>query len=152
MIPLNSLYRKYYDYLVGSERDFKSQINWFDKIFKKYKVKTILDCGCGTGTHSILFAKKGYKVTAFDVKNQVDIARKKAKINKVKINFKTGDIRNFNLGKFDAVISLYSVLMFACKNISDFERAVKCIRKSMNPNGIGFFETCTPMNWKKNGL
>lgn len=153
MVPLNKLYRKYYDCLVGSERDFKTQINWFDKLFKKYHVKTVLDCGCGTGTHSIMLAKKGYKVTAFDYsKNQLKQAKEKARKEKIKIDFKQGDIRNFNFGKFDAVISLWSVIMFACKNKKELTSAIKCIKNSLNQKGIGFFETCTSRMLKNSKL
>lgn len=153
MKELRQIERKYYDFLIGSGRNFKAQIDFLDKIFKKHKVKTILDCGCGTGTHSVLLAKKGYKITSFDFsKNQVGIARKKAKANKVKINFKVADIRNFDFGKFDAVITLYSVLMFACKNKTDLEKAVKSMKNSLNPNGIAFFETCTPVVLKSPSL
>ena len=52
---MNDLYEKFaYDYdefgaieeYLGSERDF------FETLLKKYDVKTILDCACGTGHYS----------------------------------------------------------------------------------------------------
>jgi len=71
---------------------------------KKYNAKTVLDCGCGTGTHAIFLAKRGYNVSAFDYsREQVNLARKKARENCVKIDFYVGDIRNFSFGKYDAV-------------------------------------------------
>lgn len=38
-------------------------------LFKKHKVKTILDVGCGTGDHVIALAKEGFKVTGIDRSN-----------------------------------------------------------------------------------
>jgi len=152
-MQLTDISREYYDYLVGVNRNFEAQIHFLDKIFKKHGVKTILDCGCGTATHTIMLAKKGYKLTAFDYsKHQINIAKKKAKKHKLKIHFKTGDIRNFDFGKFDAVISLYSVLMFACKDKKDLDNSIKCMKNSLNTNGIAFFETSTPIIGKSDGI
>jgi 2-polyprenyl-3-methyl-5-hydroxy-6-metoxy-1,4-benzoquinol methylase len=145
MAGLNDLKREHYDFLVGAKRDFNAQIKFIHNILKRHGVKTVLDCGCGTGTHAIMLAKKGYKITAFDYsRNQIEIAKKKAKKEKVKIDFRTGDIRKFAFGKFDAVISLYSVIMFACKDGSDLDKAMKSIKQSLSPGGIALVETCTP--------
>lgn len=44
--------------------------------------KRVLEFGCGTGTMSVLMAKSGADVTAFDLSpNSVEIARKRAEIN-----------------------------------------------------------------------
>jgi 2-polyprenyl-3-methyl-5-hydroxy-6-metoxy-1,4-benzoquinol methylase len=144
MKTLNQLNRVHYDKLVGANRDFKQQIDFLDKLFKKYKVKSVLDCGCGTGTHSSLLAKKGYCVSAFDYsKNQIALAKKKAKQNNVNIKFYVADLRDFDLGKYDAIISLYAPIMFACKNNADLTKALNSMKKALNPNGIGFIETMT---------
>lgn len=144
-INLNELYRANYDYLVGANRDFDSQIEFLDKLFQENKVRTILDCGCGTGTHAIKLAQRGYLVSAFDYNiNQVELAKQKAEQIGVAINFQVADLKDFNLGKFDAVISLFSVLTFACQNNDDLNKAMGCIKKSLNPEGIAFIETSTP--------
>jgi len=143
-IKLNELYRANYDYLVGASRDFDSQINWLDKIFQENKVRTVLDCGCGTGTHAIKLAKKGYLVTAFDYNiNQVELAKKKAKQTGVAINFQVGDIKDFSFGKFDAVISLFSVLTYACQSTEDLNKVINCVKNNLNSRGIAFLETNT---------
>tara|TARA_Y100000310_G_scaffold339377_1_gene431863 strand:+ start:1366 stop:2139 length:774 start_codon:yes stop_codon:yes gene_type:complete len=144
-VKLNELYRANYDYLVGASRDFDSQIDWLDKIFQENQVKTILDCGCGTGTHAILLAKRGYQVTAFDFNiNQVKLAKKKAEKAGVEINFQVADIKDFNFGQFDAIISLFSVITFACQDLTDLTKVMNCIKKSLKPGGIAFLETSTP--------
>jgi len=137
--------REYYDYLVGASRDFHAQTAFLDSLFKKYQVKSALDCGCGTGTHAVLLAKKGYEVTAFDFsKHQVTLAKKKANANNARIKFHVGDIRRFDFGRFDALISLFAPIMFACKNKKELKSALKCMKDSLKPRGICFFETCTP--------
>jgi 2-polyprenyl-3-methyl-5-hydroxy-6-metoxy-1,4-benzoquinol methylase len=145
MRKLTEIQGEHYDLLSGTDRNIQAQVDFLDRIFKKNNVKTVLDCGCGTGTHAILLAKRGYKVTAFDYNiKMLGIAKKKAKKEKAKIRFKIGDIRNFNFGRYDAVISLFSVIMFACRGVDDLRKSLRCIKKSLNKGGIAFFETCTP--------
>jgi len=153
MKDLIDTHRDNYDYLVGTFRDFDGQISFLDKLFKKHNVRTILDCGCGTGTHAILLAKKGYVISAFDYsKHMIDIAKEKASKNNVKITFYRGDIRKFNLGKYDAVISLFAPIMFACKNDTDLKSAISSMYDSTNTDGICLFETCTSAMLKGSGL
>ncbi|NQU54395.1 MAG: class I SAM-dependent methyltransferase [Bacteroidetes bacterium] len=68
----------------------------------------ILDVGCGTGRHSVELAKRGYKVTGFDLsKDQLNGARQKAKGANVDVEFLQLDARNFQLDeKFDLAIML----------------------------------------------
>lgn len=70
----------------------------------------VLDLACGTGRHSILFAQKGFKVTAVDLsENLLKVARQDAKEAKVNINFVQSDIRNFCISsKFDLVVNLFT--------------------------------------------
>jgi 2-polyprenyl-3-methyl-5-hydroxy-6-metoxy-1,4-benzoquinol methylase len=145
MRKLTEVQGEHYDLLSGTGRDIEAQVDFLDRIFKKNGVKTVLDCGCGTGTHAIMLAKRGYKVTAFDYNVKIlGIAKKKAKKEKAKIQFKVGDIRNFKFGRYDAVISLFSVIMFACRGMNDLRKSLRCIKRSINKGGIAFFETCTP--------
>ena len=47
---------------------------------------SVLDLACGAGRHSILFAKRGFKVTAVDLSdNLLRVAKKSAEKNKVSI-------------------------------------------------------------------
>ncbi len=145
MIPLHEFHRKYYDRFVGQERDLKAQVDWLDSLFKKQGVETVLDCGCGTGAHAIRLAERGYDVEAFDYsEGQIEQAREKADKSGVDITFHQADIRDLDFGKFDAVISLYAVIMFACKGKEDLRKAVESMKNSLNEDGICFFETCTP--------
>ncbi|WBW97339.1 class I SAM-dependent methyltransferase [Oceanirhabdus sp. W0125-5] len=49
----------------------------------------ILDVGCGTGRHSLEFAKRGHKVTGIDIASlYIDEARKKALYNDLDVDFR----------------------------------------------------------------
>lgn len=70
----------------------------------------VLDMACGAGRHSILLAKKGLIVTAVDLsKNLLDIAKKTADEENLKIEFVNSDIRDFDtILDFDLVINLFT--------------------------------------------
>jgi 2-polyprenyl-3-methyl-5-hydroxy-6-metoxy-1,4-benzoquinol methylase len=88
--------------------------------------KQILDLGCGTGRHTIAFAKKGAEITAIDFTSaMLKRAKQKAKIAKVidKINFKQGDITNYAPEKkFDFIIS-----MLVQDHIKDIRKTIDVI-------------------------
>ena len=61
----------------------------FSKGYRTYgnsekKVSSILDIGCGTGSHALPFADMGYAVTGVDIsEDMLEIARKKASDQKI---------------------------------------------------------------------
>lgn len=71
---------------------------------------SILDLACGAGRHSILFAKKGYKVTAVDLSETLlKIAVEHAKDLDLDIHFFRSDIRKLKLDhEFDIVMNLFT--------------------------------------------
>jgi 2-polyprenyl-3-methyl-5-hydroxy-6-metoxy-1,4-benzoquinol methylase len=93
-----------------------------------------LDVACGTGENAIFLAKKGFEVDAFDVSDvAVKKARKKAKMEGVRVNFKPVSAEAFSFG-----VSRYSLIInfFFLKRelFSKIERALK-------RGGLLIFET-----------
>jgi cyclopropane fatty-acyl-phospholipid synthase-like methyltransferase len=70
----------------------------------------VIDLACGTGRHSILFAEKGFNVTAVDLsENLLNVARKTAEYLGFNINFLNADLRNFCItSKFDLAVNLFT--------------------------------------------
>ncbi len=98
----------------------------------------ILDMAAGAGRHAIIFAKRGFNVTAVDLsENLLNIAKENAVENNVKINFILSDIRNFDSTvKFDLVLNLFTsfgYFDFDEENFELFEKAYSLLK-----NG-GFF-------------
>ena len=70
----------------------------------------ILDAACGTGRHSIILAKKGFNITAFDLsKTLLNIGKNKSKEFELDINFINADIRKFILNvRFSLIVNLFT--------------------------------------------
>lgn len=126
----------YYDTLYGYKNYFKES-SFLNKLFKKYfkkKKLSILDVGCGTGSHALILAKFGHKVTGVDLSDKmIKVAKKKAKESKIKVDFKKGDARKTNLKKkFDVVLLMFNVIGYQLKNeevASVFKTAGRHLKK-----------------------
>lgn len=72
----------------------------------------LLDAGCGTGAVSIAAAQRGADVVAIDVsQGLIDVAQKRAP-NHLSIDWRVGDMRSHNLGIFDHVIAMDSLIHY----------------------------------------
>lgn len=87
-----------------------------EQILKQVRLPSkarVLDLACGTGRHSLQFAKKKCQVTGLDfTKNFLVEARKAALKEKLPIDFVHGDMKNlkphFSSNEFDLVVSLFN--------------------------------------------
>ncbi len=72
----------------------------------------LLDAGCGTGALAITAAQRGADVVAIDVSHGlIDVAQKRAPSH-LKIDWRVGDMRSHNLGIFDHVIAMDSLIHY----------------------------------------
>ena len=68
----------------------------------------LLDMGCGTGRHAVLFAEKGIQVTGVDFSSEMlEVARKKAELQGLDIEWVEADATTFGrVAAFDAAICI----------------------------------------------
>lgn len=129
---------EYFDaHNVDDDTDDKNAI--LSKLLRKYGVKTVLDLTCGTGSQVFFLTKSGVAVTGADFSPKLlDIARAKAKKEKLYIRFIEGDMRTLKVGKFDAVITIFNAIGHLTKD--DFKIAIKNIYDNLKPGGIYVFD------------
>lgn len=93
-------------------RDDRDALRLFELIISNTNPlnKKLLDVACGTGRHSVLFAEKGYDVTAFDLsKNLLRIARNRSIESGFNLKLFCADVRELALKqKFSIIINLFT--------------------------------------------
>lgn len=85
----------------------------------------LLDAGCGTGALAVEAARRGATVVAVDVSAQlVDVARDRAPED-LSIDWRVGDMLSAELGHFDHVVAMDSLIHYAAE---DMIAAVQALR------------------------
>ena len=82
--------------------------------------QTLLDAGCGTGALSVSAAHRGARVTAVDIaENLVELARERAPRNLAPgaIEFRAGDMLDADLGLFDHIAAMDSLIHYPTRDI-----------------------------------
>ncbi|MFC2043784.1 class I SAM-dependent DNA methyltransferase, partial [Chloroflexota bacterium] len=132
-------YSNYYD-LLYANKDYHEECNFIKSIFDKYskkEINTILDFGCGTGTHALIFSDMGYTVTGVDLSQRMlQLAIRKAEKQNKQTKFLKGDIRHLDIQKqFDAIVAMFNVLGYQTTN-KDVENTIRTVRHHMNLDGL----------------
>ncbi len=129
---------EYYDQF----NETRSQIinKTIEIILKKAKhVNTVLDLTCGTGAQVFYLKKHGYEVVGSDFNaKMLEIAKNKAKNQKLDIEFIQGDMRDAKIGKFEAVITIFNAIGHLTK--SDFGKTLQNVKANLKSNGLYIFD------------
>lgn len=127
---------KYYDLFVN-KKEINKEIEFISRLLNKFKVKFVLDIGCGTGLYLIGLKKKGFDVEGLDLsKEMLKEVRKKSK----KIKLYNKSMLNFRINKkYDAITCLSSTLL-ALPNFKLIEKAIKNFYEHLNLKGILFLD------------
>ena len=131
----------YYD-IEAEEEEIVKQINFLQDKFKKIakkKIKTILELCCGPSGWAIPLASKGYVVIGMDKHEKVvEIAKKRAKEQNLKIDFKVGDMRNIHMKrKVDAIVIRDGIYFLLSHD--DILKAFSGFLRSLEEGGVLIF-------------
>ena len=149
------LFTENVDYNDFLSRTYYSTVDWDDrlkhelpdllKIFREHKVKTILDVGCGTGDHSIEFAKDGFTVVGVDRS-----ASMIAEANRRKVGLSSKAYANVHFWHketedvlYDLDVS-YDAILFMGNTLShnpdNYRHLIKAAANSLSENGVMIFQ------------
>jgi len=136
-------YARYYD-LIYKDKNYVKECDFVERIFKRYshsKPVTVLEMACGTGRHSEVLSKKGYKITAFDAsQDMIEIARKRKKKKKITVNFSIQKMQNFRFKqKFDAALAMFTAMGYL-STIKDLKKTLTNLRKHLNEGNLFVFD------------
>jgi len=141
--PVFNEYANLYD-VFYAEKGYHKESSYVLDILNKYLGKSprsILDIGCGTGGHALIWASKGIKVTGIDrSQTMLEQAMQKALKKKLSIDFIQGDIRKFKLrSKFDAVAAMFAVMGYLTSR-GEILSAMECVRDHLKVGGVFLFD------------
>jgi len=141
-------FERHRDDLVFNDNAYLDHETWIRPAFSQLgdvRGRDVLDYGCGHGMASVVLARQGASVTAFDLSSgYVAEAKQRARANSVEIRVQQADAEHlpFADNSFDAVWGS------AILHHLDLHQAGKELRRVLRPGGVAVF--CEP--WAGNPL
>ncbi len=132
-----------YDSYIAEEKKFSEEAAYCDKIFRKHGVKSVHDCGCGTGRHTTYFAEWGYYTEGSDLsEGMLAQARERAREKGLDIKFTQAAFQELNekiSTKFDGIICAGLGIAHIIDE-KELQKSLANIYQIMNPGGVVIFE------------
>jgi SAM-dependent methyltransferase len=139
-------YARYYN-LLYRDKEYAQEAQFIHQLLQTHAPNThsILELGCGTGTHALLLAKEGYDVHGVDLSAEM-LQQASDRLSKVpqelasKLTFSQADIRTIHVERqFDAIISLFHVICYQTTN-EDLQATFATARRHLKPGGVFIFD------------
>ncbi|HYM40385.1 MAG TPA: methyltransferase domain-containing protein [Thermoplasmata archaeon] len=133
---------KYYDVL-HEDVDYPAEVALLEKVFARFLARhpaSVLDLGCGTGSHALILGERGFRVTGLDASPaMLRVARAKAR-GRPNPAFVRADMRSFDLGgTFDAAICMDGAFTHLLTD-HDVLAHLRAVRRHLSPGGAYVFE------------
>lgn len=120
------------------DKDYTAECDLIETVFRSCgsgPVTRVLDLGCGTGSHAVRLAERGYQVVGVDRSADM-LERARQRVGADSTRFFQGDITTLDLGQtFDAVLIMFAVLGYLTDN-ADIQRALKAARGHLGVGGL----------------
>ncbi len=132
----------YYD-LLHEDVDYAAECRLLERVFARFLPRpaaSVLDLGCGTGSHALLLAGRGHQVMGIDASpGMLRVARAKAR-GRRNPAFRRADMRSFDLGRtFDAAICMDGAFTHLLTD-RDLLTHLRTVRRALAPDGVYAFE------------
>ncbi len=132
-------YAHYYDAFYTS-KNYEQECDFLEAIFRRHSlrpVKTVLDLGCGTGSHMMALLQRGFQVSGVDASvPMLGVAKQKLLRAGFKSSLHKSSLQKFALDqKFDAVICMFSVIDYLTRD-QDIKSMLARVREHLKPGGL----------------
>jgi SAM-dependent methyltransferase len=137
-------YAEFYD-LIYADKPYASEIEFLDGQVQSRlgrRPARWLDVACGTGTHALCLAARGYDVLGVDYsRDQLLQAQHKARARNLKVAFEFADMRALDLGpaRFDAISCLFDSIGYAKTNEA-IVAALSGMKRHLSTTGLLMLE------------
>ena len=134
------MYNKLAEYtdLLYHDKDYLREVNFILRRIKNNKNKNLIDVACGSGNHSKIFQKKGYKIFAVDLnKGMLNLAKK----NIPQAKFFVQDMRKIDLNlKAGLLICMFNSINYNF-GYNQLKSTLKRFYKHLDDDGILVFDS-----------
>lgn len=135
---------EYYDLIYGKTESLVEDCDFLEEVFERFcqhKPLEIVDIGCGTGNHTLILTKRGYKVIGVDQSERmIQVAEKKAEEKRIDTVFFVQDMRHLKIPKkVDCAISMFNGFGYLLTQ-QDLEQFFSSLYKSLKENALFVFE------------
>lgn len=143
-------YATVYDRLYA-EKPYAKECAIVDTIARRYEnapVKTLLDLGCGTGGHALVWAKQGLTVCGADVStHMLAIAKDKTLRARLAVEFIENDVQTLDTGRtWDRIVAMFAVISYLAEP-DDIDQCFSATRNQLKPGSLFIFDV-----WYGNGM
>jgi len=139
-------YARYYD-LLYRDKDYAGEAAYVAAHLRRLapQAKSLLELGCGTGTHAEYLARMGFAVHGVDQSDTMlaRAAERRAALPAqvgARVTFGAGDARSVRTGAtYDAVIALFHVMSYQTTD-ADLRAAFATAAAHLRPGGLFLFD------------
>lgn len=135
-------YAQYFNHFY-KDKDYKKEAEYVDSLIRRYAGgdgKSLLDVGCGTGSHDFCFLTKGYRVSGVDQSPEMIAMANNLNPEESRIRFYVAQAHSFALkDKFDAAVSLFHVMSYLSSS-DTLIKSLKNIHRHLKKGGVFIFD------------
>ncbi|HSE30667.1 MAG TPA: class I SAM-dependent methyltransferase [Pyrinomonadaceae bacterium] len=144
MTSYSGRHAELYD-LFYADKPYGAEANFVHECLRQYgsqPVSRVLELACGTGSHSFVFEKLGYKMVATDYSpDMLAFARAKAARIDSTVEFKHQDMTLLDLAgeRFDAAVCLFDSIGYVVTN-ENIKQVLSNLHRHLNDGALFVFE------------
>ncbi len=127
--------------------DYEAWADYVEELLDRFSRKpvSIIDLACGTGSSTLPFARRGYRVAGVDLSSaMLNQARRKAVKDKLAIPFYERDLGQLNLPeKYDLALLFQDGFNYLLSD-GQLSQAMKQVYRTLNPDSLFIFDVTQP--------